>query len=165
MAKHRANGEGMVRKRKDGRWEARYTDKRELDPKKRVKSITGRVQKDVVDKLNKALAEIAEGEKLLVADSSTVADWLPIWLREYKINELRDSTYEAYERNIEQHIIPILGHIKLKALTGQQIQQMFNKLQEPKKIGGHQLSSASVAKVKNILSGALAQAVIRWCRQ
>ena len=25
MAKKRANGEGSIRKRKDGRWEARYT--------------------------------------------------------------------------------------------------------------------------------------------
>lgn len=159
MAKHRANGEGMIRKRSDGRWEARYTDTRELDPKKRLKYITGKAQKDVVEKLKKALAEISEGEKLLVSDNSTVADWLPIWLREYKINELRDSTYETYERNIEQHIIPILGRIKLKALSGQQIQQMFNKLQEPKTKGGHQLGSASVTKVKNILSGALDQAV------
>ena len=33
MAKHRANGEGTIRKRTDGRWEARYTDTREIDPK------------------------------------------------------------------------------------------------------------------------------------
>lgn len=39
MAKKRANGEGCIRKRKDGRWEARYTDTFKCNPKKKRKSI------------------------------------------------------------------------------------------------------------------------------
>lgn len=160
MAKHRANGEGMIRKRTDGRWEARYTDTRELEPKKRLKYITGKTQKDVVEKLKAALAEVSGGDSLLVNNNSTVAEWIPFWLREYKISELRDNTYESYERQIRLNIIPLIGHIKLKDLSGLHIQQMYNRLQESKVKGGHELGGASVAKVKNILSGALEQAVI-----
>ena len=160
MTKHRANGEGMIRKRADGRWEARYTDTRESDPKKRMKYITSKSQKDVVDKLKIALAEVSGNVPLLVNDNSVLAEWLPFWLREYKISELRDSTYESYERHIKQNIIPFIGRIKIKDLTGLHVQQMYNKLQESKEKGGRELGGASVMKIKNILSGALQQAVI-----
>jgi integrase len=160
MAKHRANGEGMIRKRSDGRWEARYTDTRETDPKKRVKYITNKSQKVVVEKLKQALAEVSSGVRLLSNDNPTVEEWLAVWLREYKLTELRDSTYDNYFRNINTHLTPMIGHIKMKDLTGLHIQQMYNRMMESKEIGGQGVSSATVAKVKNILSGALKQAVI-----
>lgn len=160
MAKHRANGEGSIRKRADGRWEARYYDPREPDPKKQRKSIISKSQKNVVAQLKAVKAEISVGESLLVNDNPTVAEWLALWMKEYKISDLRDGTYESYEQNINININPILGDIKLKQLTGIQIQSMYNKLQDKKANGGNGLSSASVAKIKNILSGALQQAVL-----
>ena len=48
MAKRRANGEGSLRKRKDGRWEGRYTAG--TDPvtgKAIVKSVLGKAQAEV----------------------------------------------------------------------------------------------------------------------
>ena|GEM_PF-38186 len=159
MPKHRANGEGMIRKRADGRWEARYTDPREPDPNKRIKPIIKKTQKEVVELLKQALAEIASGEQLLSNDNSIVADWIPFWLKEYGIQKYRDTTYESYERHIRKDIIPYIGQYKMKDLTGLQIQQLFNKLLEPKERGGRGLGSSSVIKVKNILSAALQQAV------
>ena len=52
MAKKRANGEGNIRKRKDGRWEGRYTAG--YDPKtgKRIiKNVLGKTQGEVKEKL------------------------------------------------------------------------------------------------------------------
>jgi len=160
MAKNRANGEGTIRKRADGRWEARYTDTRETDPKKRRKFIYGKSQRAVVERLKEALAEVSGNVPLLSNDNPAVSEWLPFWLKEYKITELRDGTYERYSGIISWYIIPMLGEITLKELTGVQIQQMFNKLLETKSTGGWGLSSATVIKVKNVLSGALQQAVI-----
>lgn len=159
MAKHRANGEGTIYKRKDGRWEARYTDTRELDPKKRLKYITNKSQKIVIEKLKAALAEVDGDLPILEKSNPTISEWLPQWLREYKISELRDSTYESYERLIDTNIIPLIGHIRLKDLTGQHIQRMYNRLQETKSKGGYGLGSATVTKIKNILSGSLEQAI------
>ena len=51
MAKKRANGEGNIRKRKDGRWEGRYTAG--YDPKtgKRIiKNVLGKTQGEVKEK-------------------------------------------------------------------------------------------------------------------
>ena len=160
MPKHRANGEGNIRKRADGRWEARYTDTRETDPKKRLKYITNKSQKVVIEKLKAALAEIDGSVPLLVNDNPTVAEWLSLWLVEYKRAELRDSTYESYERHIQSNLMPLIGHVRLKNLTGLHIQQMYNRLQDSKSNGGYGLGAASVTKNKNILSGALQQAVM-----
>ena len=58
MAKKRANGEGNLRKRKDGRWEGRYTAG--YDPytgKRIVKNVLGKTQAEVRDKLKKAIEE------------------------------------------------------------------------------------------------------------
>ena len=159
MPKKRADGEGSIRKRADGRWEARYTDPRETDPKKRSKSIIHKAQKVVIAKLKAALAEIDSGAPLLVNDNPTVAEWHSIWMTEYAINDLRDSTYENYEQHIKDHIVPVIGHIKLKELTGAHIQTMYNTLQKPKKDGGHEIAPSTIAKIKNILSGALQQAI------
>lgn len=159
MAKHRANGEGTIYKRYDDRWEARYTDTRETDPKKRLKFITNKSQKIVVEKLKAALAEVDGGVPLLVNNNLMVAEWLPQWLKDYKISELRDTTYESYERHIDANILPLIGHIRLKDLTGQHIQKMYNRLQEAKSKGGYELGGATVNKIKNILSGALRQAM------
>ncbi|MCL2279490.1 MAG: site-specific integrase [Oscillospiraceae bacterium] len=160
MAKTRASGEGSIRKRADGRWEARYYDPREPDPKKQRKSIINKSQKFVIDRLRTVQAEINGGETMLVKNNPTVAEWLELWMNEYKLAELRDTTFETYRSNISISINPIIGEIKLKKLTGLNIQMMYNRLQLPKDKGGRNLSAASIIKIKNILSGALQQAKI-----
>ena len=58
MAKKRANGEGNIRKRKDGRWEGRYTAGYDEKTGKRIiKSVLGKTQAEVKEKLAKAVAE------------------------------------------------------------------------------------------------------------
>ena len=56
MAKRRANGEGNIRKRKDGRWEGRYTAG--YDPatgKRIIKNVLGKTQAEVKEKLALAI--------------------------------------------------------------------------------------------------------------
>lgn len=58
MAKRRANGEGNIRKRKDGRWEGRYTAGHAPDTGKAIyKNVLGRTQAEVKEKLKKAIGE------------------------------------------------------------------------------------------------------------
>ena len=159
MPKKRGSGEGSVRKRTDGRWEARWTDTRETDPKKRPKSFADKSQKVAIEKMKAALAEIDSGTPVLINENPTVADWHTTWMKDYAINDLRDTTYESYEQHIKDHIVPLIGQIKVKELTGTHIQKMYNTLQEPKANGGHEISPATITKIKNILSGALKQAL------
>ncbi|MFQ8837835.1 MAG: hypothetical protein ACLR8L_08145 [Oscillospiraceae bacterium] len=48
MAKKRANGEGNIRKRKDGRWEGRYTAGYDEKPANgSIKNVLGKTQAEV----------------------------------------------------------------------------------------------------------------------
>ena len=61
MAKRRANGEGSIRKRSDGRWEGRYTAGHDPETGKAIyKNVLGKTQAEVKDKLKKAIEETAE---------------------------------------------------------------------------------------------------------
>ena len=56
MAKRCANGEGSIRKRKDGRWEGRYTAGRDPVTGKAIyKNVLGKTQAEVKEKLKSAI--------------------------------------------------------------------------------------------------------------
>ena len=58
MAKRRAKGEGSIRKRKDGRWEGRYTAGHNPETGKTIyKNVLGKTQAEVREKLKQALAD------------------------------------------------------------------------------------------------------------
>ena len=83
MAKRRASGEGSIRKRKDGRWEGRYTAGH--DPKTGkaiVKNVLGKTQAEVRDKLKRAIAD-AEKLDFARADGLTLAAWIRKWYEVY----------------------------------------------------------------------------------
>ena len=82
MAKKRANGEGNIRKRKDGRWEGRYTAGYDANGKVTTKNVLGRTQAEVKDKLRTA---IEDSKKLdpVKAGSYTLEQWLKLWYSVY----------------------------------------------------------------------------------
>ena len=99
MAKKRANGEGNIRKRKDGRWEGRYTaGYDEKTGKRLIKNILGKTQAEVKEKLAKAVAE-AESVDVRRADEYTLGTWLQTWYELYAKPHLRFSTAENYRRH------------------------------------------------------------------
>ena len=96
MAKKRANGEGNIRKRKDGRWEGRYTaGYDEKTGKRLIKNVLGKTQAEVKEKLAKAVAE-AETVDVRRADEYTLGTWLQTWYELYAKPHLRFSTAEYY---------------------------------------------------------------------
>lgn len=59
MAKKRANGEGNIRKRADGRWEGRYTAGYHSETGKRIiKNVLGKTQAECKAKLSAAMEAI-----------------------------------------------------------------------------------------------------------
>ena len=82
MPKRRANGEGNIRKRKDGRWEGRYTAGYDANGKVITKNVLGRTQAEVKDKLRNA---IEDSKKLdpVKAGSYTLEQWLRLWYSVY----------------------------------------------------------------------------------
>jgi integrase len=153
MASKRGNGEGSKpHKRPDGRWEARYTVHTASGRKR--KSLYGKTRADVAAKLAKALADRDGG---LVFDSGTltVGEYLDRWLKDSVQDTVRVTTYERYAEIVKLHIEPVIGRIKLKALTPTHLQGLYRDRLDAG------LSPATVNKIHVVLHKALKQAV-RW---
>ena len=165
MAKKRANGEGNIRKRSDGRWEGRYTAGYHPDTGKRIiKNVLGRTQAEVKAKLKQAIGE-AGSLDVARAGKYTVAEWLRLWFEVYAKPNLRFSTAEYYWRGIELHTIPYIGEVKLNQLTTRQIQNLYRELQQNGRRRAVQkskrpgLSSSTIRGVHTMLHSALDRAV------
>lgn len=165
MAKRRANGEGNIRKRSDGRWEGRYTAG--YDPvtgKRIIKNVLGKTQAEVKAKL-KAAVEQAQQVDVIRADDYTVASWLRTWYELYAKPNIRPRTADYYHRNIESHVIPRIGEIKLTQLTSRDIQKMYKDLLENGRLREVQrekspgLSNATVRGIHMMMHNALDRAV------
>ena len=166
MPKRRANGEGNIRKRKDGRWEGRYTTGYDANGKAITKNVLGKTQAEVKDKLRTA---IEDSKKLdpVKAGSHTLEQWLKLWYSVYVEPQVRYSTKEFYHNAIDHHIIPQLGSVKLEKLTMLQIQQFYNELlksgrvqkKNQPELKEHGLSPRMVQCVHVVLNKALEYAV------
>lgn len=159
MVKKRANGEGTIRKRKDGRWEARYVDIFEQDPRKRRKSIFGKSRKQVFDKLNEVLCNLKKKTSMPQESNMTVEQWMNKWMQTYGVVSYKHSTYSGNEMILEAYIYSHIGHIKLFDLSNLIIQNMFFELfHSGKKRSGQGLAPATLLKIKNVLSKGFHQA-------
>ena len=102
MAKRRANGEGNIRKRKDGRWEGRYTAGRNPATGKAIyKNVLGKTQAEVKEKLKKAIEE-AKGLDVAKGQKYTVGQWMDVWYEYYAQIKVRPSSHKTYEGYIKQ---------------------------------------------------------------
>ena len=85
MAKRRANGEGNLRKRKDGRWEGRYTAGRAPETGRVIyKNVLGKTQAEAKAKLKEAI----EMER----DINTVKS------KKYAVGEWMNESFENYAK-------------------------------------------------------------------
>ena len=93
MAKKRANGEGNIRKRKDGRWEGRYTAGHDPETGKTIyKNVLGKTQAEVKEKL-KAAIENNKKLDIVRADQYTVGQWMDVWFENCAKIKVRPSSH------------------------------------------------------------------------
>ena len=163
MKTRRAVGEGSIRKRPDGRWEGRYVAGHDERGKAIRKNVLGKTQAEVKEKLKAALAE-AQVIDVAKADAYTVKSWVQTWYEVFSRPHIRDSTHRFYEGYIDR-IIPALGDIPLKKLTGRDIQKLYNDTKEHGRIRKEQkdkdpgLSDTYVRGMHTMLHGCLQRAV------
>ena len=159
MARKSAAGSGTIRKKtitKNGKeytyWEARYTCGYDPGTGKQIqRSITGKTQKEVSQKLKTATAAIDEGT-YTAPSRMTVGQWLDIWVCEY-LGGVKPRTVDNYKGVVNHRIKPGLGAIKLDALNPHTVQNYYNGLTK------EGLAPKTVKNVHGILHKALQQAV------
>jgi len=156
----RDKGDGSLRRRPNGSWEGRYsyTD----DTGKRVdKSVYAPTQTEAKRKL-KELIKIIENppddNEYVKPSKLTFGDWLNTWMKEYKKNSVRPATYSSYHHNIEAHIRPALGDMEIQKIRPEHIQTLLNSMSRGTGKDAP-LAPWTVLKVKNIISGAMEQAI------
>lgn len=155
--KKSAQGTGTIRKRKDGRWEARYTTGFDPTTGKQVqKSIYGKTQKDVREKLTQITTELDNGS-YIEPSKMTLEAWMIIWLEDYMFDK-KWSTVKHYKAQVKAHILPALGRVLLSQLDPHRIQSFYNSLLRG--TGGKKpLTPKSIRNVHGILSKCLSIAV------
>ena len=152
-----ANGSGYIRKRSDGRWEGQSSIGYEDTTGKRIrKSVYGKTQKEVRQKISKVSTGLDEGI-YLEPSKLTLSDWLDIWLKEYTFDK-KYSTVKGYKAQIKKHIRPGLGKYNLGQINPMLLQRFFNNLAQPDD-EGNVLCPKSIKNVHIILSGIMQQAV------
>ena len=93
MAK-RTNGEGTIRHRKDGRWEAAIMDGFRNDGKPNMKHFYGKTQKEVKEKLKAWEKDRESG--LNLQKEMTFSEWSNLWFENHKTN-IQPTTQENYK--------------------------------------------------------------------
>ena len=153
MAKRRANGEGSIRKRKDGRWEGRYTAGRDPVTGKAIyKNVLGKTQAEVKEKLKAAIEKSAV--RTVSMEHYTVGQWLDIWMENYAKLQVRASSYKTYQGFISNHIKPNLGDLPLDKLTAMDLQRLYKHLLENGRVecieSRNKSKGLSIKTVRNI---------------
>lgn len=157
MAKKNASGSGSLRKRPNGTWEARYTVG--IDPgtgKSIRKSVYGKTQKEVREKLRAAVAAIDEGTYFEPA-KMTVAQWLDEWMKEFS-GDLKPLTVTSYQNQIRTNLKPYIGALQLSSLDTTTVQKLYNRLYNGDDTRGP-LSAKSIKNVHGVLHKAMSKAV------
>lgn len=113
-----------IYKRQDGRWEGRYRNGYRPDGSVKYSSLYGKTYSEVKTKLEAVKrAEKPPQESVNIKLCDVALEWLEM----VKIG-VKESTYALYRRNIESHILPHIGGLKLSQITSQRLTAFANDL-------------------------------------
>ena len=162
MAKRRPSGDGMVRKRDDGRWEGRIVVVHKENGDSIFRYIYADTQKELTAKLRQNI-DIYQGIDLTEQSRMTLAEWLEQWLGQMSAT-LRPSTLENYQKDMSNHVIPYLGQKSLSQITAADLRKLYDILKRngrmnPRLGQERGLSSTTIHGIHTTLHHALRAAV------
>ena len=150
-SRRRANGDGSLTRRADGRWMARYYAWTTTGTRKRI-TIYAPTRQQAADQLRQAQERNRQG--IPVPDKTwKLGDWLDYWLANVVVLNRRAATYQLYEITSRLYLKPHLGSIPLNRLSVAKVQSFLN---------GQIAAGQSVRQVqvmRAVLSSALTRAM------
>ena len=163
--KRAAHGSGTIRKKtvtRNGQdytyWEARITTGYDTGTgRQKQRSVTGKTQKAVREKLQALAVEVNNGTYRDPC-RMTLGEWLDIWVENY-LGACKPRTKQIYESDIRVHIKPALGAVRMENLLPHTVQTFYNALasDKPDKPG---MSAKTIKNIHGVLHQALKQAVL-----
>jgi integrase len=148
----RVNGEGSVRRRPNGRWEARLAVV-DAAGKLHRHSFFAATRREAGQRLREALAQ-RDGGVIAPGARETVDRFLVTWLEGVK-PRLRPRSWDRYEEHVRLHLVPTVGRVPLSRLSPGDVQRANAALLD----GG--LAPATVRRAHATLRAAL-QDALRW---
>ncbi|MGH3265977.1 MAG: site-specific integrase, partial [Trebonia sp.] len=119
----RANGEGTIYARKDGRFEgAAYVLM--TDGTVRRQRVYGRTRREAFDKLAKIQQLSREGIPM-PSETWTVERFLGYWLEHVVKPNSKPKTYEGYEGIVRVHLVPALGRKRVKSVQAADVRLLL----------------------------------------
>lgn len=138
---HRANGEGTVYQRRDGRWEA-AAFVLTTDGTERRKRVYGRTREEAHTKLVKLMDQSHRG--VPVPDRPwKVGEYLDYWLEQVAGPSVRPTTYAKYEQAVRLYLKPGLGRQRLDRLSVKAVQSFLNRRLQT----GDSISKVQIARM------------------
>ncbi|MDE6997350.1 MAG: site-specific integrase [Oscillospiraceae bacterium] len=154
-----AQGGGTIRQRPDGRWEARFTVGRDPGTGKQIqRSVYGSTQKEVRQKLARAVADLDSGI-YQAPNKIKVSEWMQEWLATFCDGKVKPLTMQTYSGLIRNHINPAIGAMELQAVKGTHIQKLYNSMIKAG-LSGKLVQNVS-AVLHKALNTAIKQEIIR----
>lgn len=127
MGKRRANGEGTLRQRKDGRWESVFMIGWKDNGRPLCKCFYGKTQAEVKQKVQ-AWKKTLPNNSIHAYKDYQFSEWADMWFEIHK-NNISATTQEGYRytlRALKEHF----GHKKLAEIKAYDIEVFLRKLRE-----------------------------------
>ena len=159
MSKRRPSGDGMVRKREDGRWEGRIVVGHKNNGEPIYRYVLAKTQSELTQKLHDKI-EMYRDANLSEDCNITLGEWLDKWISEFMIFTVREGTLSAYKSLIEHQIRPYLGNRPLSTITTNEIQKFYNAIKKNGRVHadrehGTELADSMVRKIHMLLHESL----------
>ena len=141
-----------IRKRKDGRWEARYIKEDCVGAAKKYGSVYGKTYQEAKERRDKV---IKEGPIHRPAHTPLFSDVLSVWQDANRVR-LKDTSVSRYQNLIDTHILPELGSVCVNQLTTSAINRfLVAKLESGRTDGRGGLSASYVRSISLVISSAI----------
>lgn len=122
MGRHGEN----IRKRSDGRWEARIIIGHKNNGKAHYKYLYGKSYREVKEKKYNLLRQQEQEDQEKPLSSKTCGELFDEWLVFIR-PDIKESTFSKYVFAVEKHLKPELGEIRICDLTTERLDQFIHK--------------------------------------
>ncbi len=144
-----------IRKRKDGRWEARYRKGVKENGDIIYASVYAKTYREVKEKLRNAIIESTVTKAPIQHHPMLFSELLARWQASNSIR-LKGGTKARYDNLIRIHILPQLGNIPVSELSASTINEYLNeKASHGRRDGKGGLSPSYIRSISLIISSAL----------
>lgn len=143
-----------IRKRKDGRWEARYKKGEDSEGKSIYGSVYGKTYREAKAKRQERVDQ-QNNDVPFTADCPLFRDTANLWMEDGRIR-LKGATACRYRNILDSHIIPDLGLRPLHKITGPEINTyLADKLDHGRLDGKGGLSASYVRSIMLVVKSIL----------